>query len=261
MSDLKNKRVVITRPRAQSEDMAALIRSQGAQAVFFPTIEIAPLDDPAQLDAALNDLGSCDWLIFTSANGVQAAWERMELLKIGSLPAGIKLAAVGPKTVQALEERSLQPDLVPAEYVGEAIAQGLGDLHGKRCLLLRADIGREVLPQMITAAGGIVHDVPAYRTLPTRLDPDGLAAIQSGVDILTFTSPSTLRNFAAVLAGQDLDIHHLPGSPLFACIGPVTAQQAQSMGLPVDILAEEYSVEGLVAAILKFYDDEKVEIS
>ncbi|HSK88123.1 MAG TPA: uroporphyrinogen-III synthase, partial [Anaerolineales bacterium] len=145
--------------------------------------------------------------------------------------------------------RGITPDFVPAEYVAEAILPGLGDVRGKSILLPRAEIARKALPEAISAAGGIPHEIAVYRTLPAQPDPEGLAALRSGVEIVTLTSSSTVQNFMAIARQSGMDPLHLPGNPLFACIGPITEQSAREAGLVNLAVAREYTTEGLIEAI------------
>ena len=169
-----------------------------------------------------------------------------------------RFAAIGPKTAEALKAHGVTPDFVPEEFVAEAIVPGLGDLHSKWVLLLRAEIAREALPEAIAEAGGIAHEIAVYKTLPAQPDPEGLAALRAGVDIITFTSPSTVQNFVAIAKQNGLDPYNLPNNPLFACIGPITEQAAREEGLTNLVVAKEYTTEGLIEVIRKFAN--KVEV-
>jgi uroporphyrinogen-III synthase len=250
--DLTHKRILITRPKAQAEGFAAALRAHGAEPIEFPVIEIGPTLDTQPLDRALAQLSRYDWLILTSVNGVNAVWDRFAALDLPGIPSGVKVAAIGPKTAAALRDHGVTPDYVPAEYIAEAILPGLGDLRSRWVLLPRADLARPALAQAIQAAGGVPHEIAAYRTLPAQPDPTRLQALASGVDIITFTSSSTVRSFVALVKAAHLDPHHLPGSPLFVCIGPITASTAQEHNLPVHIVARQYTTEGLIQAILDF---------
>jgi uroporphyrinogen-III synthase len=163
--------------------------------------------------------------------------------------SGVKCAAIGPKTAEALQARGITPDFVPAEYVAESILAGLGDLRGKWVLLPRAEIARKALPEAICEAGGIAHEIAVYKTLPAQPDADGLSALKSGVDIVTLTSSSTVINFMAIGRQNGLDPLSLPGNPLFACIGPITEQTAREEGLTNLVVAREYTTEGLIEVI------------
>ena len=250
--NLSNKRILMTRPKDQASGFAAALRAHGAEPIDFPVIEIGPAQDTVALDRALKKVDCYDWLVLTSVNGVKAVWNRMSELELPGLPSGMQVAAIGPKTAAALEERGVTPDFVPSEYVAEAILPGLGDLRGRWVLLPRADLARPALARAIQAADGVAHEIAAYRTLPAQPDLAGVQALSSGVDIITFTSSSTVRNFMTLAEAANLDPHHLPGSPLFACIGPITASTAQEQGLPVDVIAAEYTTEGLIQAILRY---------
>lgn len=248
--DLSAKRILITRPRSQADEFAAALHAAGAEPVLFPVIEIGPVQDNTSLDRALEKLICYDWLVLTSVNGVQAVWERLDALNIDALPASVRIAAIGPKTASALEDNGVTPNFVPDEYVAEAILPGLGDLRGRWVLLPRADLARPALPRSIQNADGVAHEITAYRTLPAQPDPQALEALRAGVDVITFTSSSTVRNFVALVERAGLDPLRLPGEPLFACIGPITAGTAREAGLPVDIVADEYTIEGLQDALI-----------
>ena len=160
-----------------------------------------------------------------------------------------RIAAIGPKTADALRKHNIEPDFVPEEYVAEAILPGLGDLSGKLVLLPRAEIARKELPEAIVKAGGIAHEIVVYQTLPVKVDMDGLNALKSGVDVVTFTSASTVENFVAVLRQNGLDPLNLPNNPLFACIGPITEQAARDEELSNLVVAKEYTTKGLIQII------------
>jgi uroporphyrinogen-III synthase len=249
MSELQGKRVVITRPRHQTAEFAAALQEAGAQVVLFPVIEIGPVEDTTALDHALLKLHCYDWLILTSVNGVDALWERMNELKLEKVPVGVRVAAIGPKTAEALQEHGVVPEFVPPEYVAEAIVPGLGDLRGRWALLPRADLARPALAEAICDAGGVAHEIASYHTLPAAPDPQGLQALRSGVDVLTFTSSSTVRNFVSLTTAAGMDPLHLPGDPLVACIGPITAATARQSGFEVSLVAEEYTTQGLLEAL------------
>lgn len=251
MNGIQGKRILITRPRHKTKTFAQALQAQGAHPVYFPTIQISPVEDTTCLDRALTRLENYDWVVLTSANAVEAVWERLNVLELQTATSSIQLAAIGPKTAAALEAWGESPDFIPTEYIAEAILPGLGDLQSRWVLFPMADIAHNTLPSAVQVAGGISHVVTAYHTLPTEPDSEGLAAIQAGLDVITFTSGSTARNFVALTKNAGLDPFNLPGNPTVACIGPKTAQVASEVGFTVDIVAEEYTVEGLVAAIAR----------
>ena len=249
MSDLRTKLVVVTRPRDRYADFADHLRANSAIPVPFPTIEISGVDDPTHLDSALRDLPSYDWLIFTSANAVDAVWQRLAAMDIPFSANGISIAAIGPKTAAALELHGVQPDFVPKEYVAEAILPGLGNLRGCKVLVPRADIARPMLPLAMRAYGGVVDDIVAYNTIPAEPDKKGLRALRNGVEVITFTSSSTVLNFISLLRSTGLDPANLAGDPIYAYIGPITADTALKYRLPVDVIAQEYTSEGLIESL------------
>jgi uroporphyrinogen-III synthase len=242
------KRILITRPRAQALEFAENLRSAGLEPIFFPVIEIRPIENNRALDQALAKLECYDWIVFTSVNAVDVLFERFSsvLLEEG---VGVKFAAIGPKTAEALQARGIAVDFVPDEYVAESILPGLGDIRGKWVLLPRAEIARKALPEAIAEAGGIPHEIGVYKTLPVQPDPEGLAALKSGVDWITFTSPSTVQNFVAILRHQKMDPLQLAGKPKIACIGPITERAAREEGFEVNVVAERYTTDGLISAV------------
>jgi uroporphyrinogen-III synthase len=190
-------------------------------------------------------------VLFSSTNSVDAVWEQMNKLGIERVPENVRMAANGPKTAEALEAHGIIPSFVPDEYVSEAIPPGLDDLTGRWVLLPRADIARKALPKAIVAAGGIAHEIVVYRTLPAEADAEGLVALEAGVDVITFTSPSTVYNFVQILRKNGLDPFNLPSAPKIACIGPITGKAAKEEGFDVTIVAQNYTTEGLIEAIGK----------
>jgi uroporphyrinogen III methyltransferase / synthase len=242
-------KVLITRPRSQANSFANALAKAGFETVFFPVIEIRPFEENVALERAIEKIGCYDWIVFTSVNGVEAFFDRLEFPSPfqGKGPGvRVKTAAIGPKTAQSLAAHGVRPDFVPDEYVAEAILPGLGDLRGRWVLLPRAEIARKALPEAIATAGGVAHEIAVYQTLPAEPDPDGLAALQSGVDAVTFTSPSTVENFVAVVRRSGLNPVHLPGNPRIACIGPITQKAAEEAGFVHVVVAEEYTSEGIV---------------
>jgi len=261
MSSLAEKRVVVTRERSQAGEMASRLAEAGAVPILFPTIEIAPMDDLARLDQALQELASYDWVVFTSRNGVRIFWDRWSRLASAPdatlvFPPSVRLAAIGPGTAAAIRECSGRVDLIPDEYIAEALVDGLKPRKGLRVLLPRAEAAREALADGLVALGAQVEEIPTYRTLPAAPDREGLAELARGVDAITFTSSSTVRNFVELVVGMPSP-NRGQGFPLgaavIACLGPVTASTAKALGLPVDLTAQEYTIDGLVRALEKHF--------
>ncbi len=244
-------KVLITRPRTQANEFAEKLRVAGFEPIFFPVIEIQTTENNSALDGALEKSNCYEWVVFTSVNAVEVVFGRLSPSLLGRRDRGegVRVAAIGPKTAEALRKHDIEPDFIPEEYVGEAILSGLGDVKNKWILLPRAEIARKELPEAISKAGGIVHEIVVYRTLPAEIDMDGLNALKSGVDVVTFTSASTVENFVTIAQKNQLNPLHLPNNPLFACIGPITEQAAREAGLENIVVAKEYTTDGLIEAI------------
>ncbi len=244
------KRVLITRPTAQADGMAEGLRAAGYEPILFPVIEIRAIEPNDELDAALEHSTQYAWIVFTSANAVDIVFQNPYAQSAKEwMRNGVRVAAIGPKTADALGARGVKPDFVPAEYVAEAIMPGLGDVRGKRVLLPRAEIARKALAEAIAAAGGLPQEIAVYQTLQAQPSQEALIALRSGVDFITLTSPSTVENFLAIARSDGLDPLHLPGDPLIACIGPITERAAQRAGFTRLVVADEYTSDGLIRAI------------
>ncbi len=273
MSALSGKRILVTRPRAQAADLCDKLAALGAEPILFPTIEIAPMDDYSALDQAMTTLDKYQWIIFTSVNGVAAFWHRLTVVGASLMPA-LKIAAIGPATAQALAKHGVRAEFIPEEYVAERILDGVGNVAGQLILLPRAEIAREALAEELGRRGAVVHEIAVYRTLPAVPDPPGLTELQRGVDAVTFTSSSTVRNFALLLGGSAWYIDAAnyrrmghDGIPMpslnraiIACIGPITAQTAREVGLPVDVMARAYTMDGLVTALVEYFSHPELQL-
>ena len=245
-------KVLITRPRNQADSFASALADAGFEPILFPVIEICPFEENIALDRAIAKLDCYDWVVFTSVNGVEAFFDHIphpSPLGRWAGGEGVRIAAIGPKTAAALEARSITIDFIPDEYVAEAILPGLGDLRGRWVLLPRAEIARKALPKAILDAGGVTHEIAVYQTIPVEPDVDGLTALRSGVDAVTFTSPSTVTNFVEIVHNVGLNPLSLPGNPRIACIGPITQKAAEEAGFVDAFVAEEYTAEGLAKAL------------
>ena len=248
---LSGLRVLVTRTREQAGRLAAGLRSLGAEPVECALIETVPPVDWGALDAAIRRLAGFHWVVFTSVNGVETFFARLALAGGDARAlAGVRLAAIGPATAEALARHGLRADLVPHEYVAEAVASGLGEVRGLRLLLPRADIARPDLAQRLRAAGAVVEEVVAYRTVPPAGLETRLREAMAGVDVVTFTSSSTVRHLVEAL-GREAAQTALERVTV-ACIGPITARTAQEEGLPVAVVAEEYTIDGLLAALVRW---------
>jgi len=248
--NLTNKRILITRPRAQAEELANALNAEGAQPIFFPVIKIIPPDYFSAFDFALQSLEQFDWLILTSIHGVDAFFKRFEVLGIKWIPPHLCVAAVGSKTARRLSEYGVRTDYVPDEYIPETMLPGFGkNIYGKRFLFPQSNLARTVLADRIRSAGGLVTEIVAYQTVINDPDHTEIDELLAGVDVVTFTSPSTVQNFVAIVQKNGLDPLNLPGNPLFACIGPITQKAAEEAGLGNLVTASEYTTDGLIEVI------------
>ena len=251
---LFGKGVVITRPEKQADDLAKLLMKEGANPIHFPTIKIVPPPSWRELDAAIKNLENYDWLIFTSANGVSFFFERLFAKKkdIRDLK-GIKICCIGPATARQVQNKGIRVDLVPGEFISEGILQSFSrtNLKGKKILIARAARARDVLPEGLKKLGALVNVVTAYETISSGKKKKELEELfkENQVDVITFTSSSTVNNFIKI-TGSDF---RLPKGVKIACIGPVTAAAARKAGFPVDIHQEEYTMEGLVGALINYF--------
>ncbi len=246
MKGLQGRAVVITRSREQAAPFAQALAARGAIPVLFPTIEIRPLEDCSALDRVLKAADQYAWIVFTSVNTVHAVWERLHVLGQTTLPDSARIAAVGPATAAALERRGAPTGVMPRDFRGAAIAGALGDLSGRRVLLPRADIGREETAVALREAGAVVEEVVAYHTVPAAAAPGDLAALRGKVDAVTFTSPSTVRNFVTLARPGARD---LLARSLVACVGPVTAAAVTALGLTPPLQASQATSEALLDAL------------
>ena len=249
---LWGKRVLVTRSRTQASRLVGLLTELGAEPIELPSIEIGPLDDYGELDGVLATTADVTgrWVIFSSVNAVEYVWERLRVIgQDARYFSGATIGAIGPATAQALRERGIEPDFVPKRSVSEEVIAELSGLDwtGRLALLPGSAIGRDALAVGLAGLGADVRRVPAYR----NVRPEGVAerareAFAEGIDVVTFTSSSTVRNLVEIL-GDDRAL--LDGCTI-ACIGPITAGTVQELGLSVDIIAAEHNVEGLADALV-----------
>jgi uroporphyrinogen-III synthase len=278
---LKGIRVLVGRARHQAGALSKEMRKLGADVIEIPFIEIRKPRSFHRLDSALKTLDSYDWLVLTSVNGVEAMWERMAKLRLPALdkdreghglsranktqkgsrasaPEGrLRIAAIGPATKKAIEQRGAYVDVVPKEYVAESVVRSLRKkVKGKRVLLVRAKVARDVIPRELRRAGAHIDMVEAYETV---VPPSSRMRLRTALKdpehrphVITFTSSSTVRNFVALLASRRnaKSSMELAGIRM-ASIGPVTSSTLRELGLPIDIVAKEFTIPGLVKAIVR----------
>jgi uroporphyrinogen-III synthase len=255
---LNGKHIAVTRAEEQAAGLLARLSALGATTLICPAIAIIPPHDSAALDAAIGRLEQYDWLIVTSANGVRALLDRMAALGRGALDlAQLKIGAIGPATADALAERGLHAGFVPSAYVAESILAEIGDLSGQRVLLPRADIARAALAVGLRAMGATVDEIAAYRTVPGPGARELAGVLRAKtLDAITFTSSSTVRYLLDGLERAGVgrpEARTLLNETAVVCIGPITAATATEQGLRVDAVAQAYTTEGVVAALVDWF--------
>lgn len=254
---LFGRRVLVTRAREQTSALSDALETLGAEAVEAPMIAVQAPQDTAPLDQAIASLNNYDWIIFTSANGVRFFFDRLRDQggDIRDLH-GISLCAIGPKTLEALEEKGLRVDVIPETFVAEGVLEAIQPLltSPQKILLPRSDLARKVLVDTLQGEGHTVDDVVTYETVPTDIGADRIKELfQDGrIDMVTFTSSSTVKNFAAFCQTHGI----APQGVTYASIGPITTETAKEMGMAPALEAETYTIDGLVEAILAYWQAE-----
>ncbi len=249
VTPLFGKRVLITRAIEQAGEFARALAGRGAEPIVAPTIVIEPPDDQLAAHRSIDELSSYAWVVFTSANGVDAFFDRLASLDADArYVGGVKVAAIGDKTAERLARYGLRPDIVPAEFVSEEIARALIEAAhpGDRILVFRAQDARDILPQMLADAGLEPTVVAAYRTAFVS-DPDFGEKVRRA-DVLTFTSASTVRGFVGQFENGARAVDAAREKTI-ACIGPITTEAAREAGLQVDVVADTFTTDGLIIAL------------
>jgi len=253
---LFGKTVVVTRTREQASDLVSNLSALGAECLEFPTIRVVPPQDWAPLDSAIDRIDTYDWLVLTSVNGVSFFFDRLyESGQDVRALKDIRTATIGPATAKRLRDFGLNSDIVPQTFRAESIIEAFKDedMGAKRVLLPRAKEARPILPVEVRKMGATVDEVPAYQTELVRDNVDELIGLleKGAIDIVTFTSSSTVRNFKAGLPPERFE--PLMGGVRTASIGPITSDTARELGFNVDMEATEYTIPGLCQAILGYY--------
>ncbi len=257
---LAGTRILVGRARHQAGSLSASLRSLGASVIEIPFIEIRKPQSYQPLDNALKNIRNYDWLILTSANGVEAMWERLRKLRIPRRNLKhLEIAAIGPATKKAIVKHGLKVKMVPEEYVAESVVKGLRDkVNGKRVVLIRAKVARDVIPEELRAAGAQIDVVEAYETVVPEKSRVRLRALMKNAarrpHVVTFTSSSTAKNFAELLgnvkSGLLSSASLIKNHVQFASIGPVTSATLRELQMPVAIEAREFTMGGLIRAIV-----------
>jgi uroporphyrinogen III methyltransferase/synthase len=253
---LKGKRVLITRARRQAGVLAERITALGGVVIELPTIEVVAPGSFAALDGALGRIETYDWLILTSVNGVEPFLSRLQ--RRGRSVADLKqrkVAAIGSETAKRLQTAGIEVALVPKRFQAEGIIEALdpAEMKGKRVLIARAAQAREILPETLRRWGAEVDVVEAYRTVAPAVAVAGIKRrMRRGqLDVITFTSSSTVGNFVRLLGGGKLS--EIVGTAVIACIGPITGKTVEELGGRVAITARQFTVDGLVTAMVEFF--------
>ena len=253
---LLGKRIVVTRAREQASDLVRQLSDLGAECLEYPTIRIVPAQDLKPMDEAIRNLSAYDWIVFTSVNGVKFFFDR--LLETGKDVRAlnhIHTAAIGPATAERLFKFGLKSDIIPKNYRAESVVAAFSkeELEGKKILLPRAGEARPVLPVELRKMGAQVDEVIAYLTEKVQDNADLLVEQleEKTIDLITFTSSSTVNNFKNLLPPDQFT--QLIDGTRIASIGPITTDTATESGFKVDITAESYTIPGLCEAILKYY--------
>ena len=241
---LAGRRIVLTRPRDQVGPLAEALERLGATVLTVSLVHIGPIEDARPLDAALARLESYRWIVFTSANGVAGVRER---LGGNSLPEDTRVAAVGPATADGVRTLGVEAEFVPDRFAAEEIAAGLGPLQGVRVLLAQADIASPSLAVELRSRGALVDAVTAYRTVAIDPSPRDVSELERGVDAIVLASGSAARSLATSPVGK------LAAPGVIVCIGPKTAQAAREVGLPVGLVADEATSEGIIDALMSHF--------
>lgn len=255
---LLGKGVVVTRAREQASGMAGMLAKRGANVIQFPTITIEPLEDYNKVHAAIRSLADYEWLIFTSVNGVKHFWLQLEALGLDTRAIGsCNVAAIGPATADLLREKGITPDFIPEKYVAEGVVKGLLErgMKGKKVLLPRARVAREVLPQELEKAGAAVDVLPVYETIPAAGKREQVLDLLAAGELhcVTFGSSSTVENFFDLISADTIKQYKEQLS--LACIGPVTANTLREYGFEPDIMPEEYTIPALVEELTRLLPD------
>ena len=254
---LMGKRIVVTRAREQASELVKVLSDLGAECLECPTIKVVPPDDWKPLDMAIEHLSSYDWLIFTSVNSVNFFFERLfkQNRDVRAL-SNLRTASIGPATAKRMFNFGLKSDIVPKSYMAESVIEAFAqeDIKGKKVLLPRAKEARPILPVELAKMGAEVNEVTAYRTEEVRDNVDILmTGLEQGtIDLITFTSSSTVKNFHALI--PPAKFNDLMKGVTVAAIGPITADTAKELGIDVHIVAESFTIPGLCDAIKQFYN-------
>lgn len=257
--ELFGKRIIVTRTREQASELVASLEENGASCYECATINIEPVEDYYILDEALERIDEYHWVLFTSLNGVKYFFRRLFEKGLDARDLkGPDIGVVGKSTADLLLEYGINADLIPPVFTGEGLAESLLDqgVEGRNVLIPRAVEGRELLPETLRGGGAQVTIAPIYQNVPPEGRREELRAeLESGeVDMVTFTSSSTVRNFLTMVDAADQEeLERLMAGVSIAAIGPITAKTVTDSGLKVDVQPERHTIEAMVEEIIGFY--------
>jgi len=253
---LFGKRVVVTRSRDQASVFAEMLIDRGATTIEFPTIDVVPPASWAELDSALNAIETYNGIIFTSANAIKFFMERLRSIgKDLRILKGITICVVGPKTAESLEQYGIRADLIPVEFKAEGVLAALGGVKvkGRKFLMPRAKVAREIIPEKLRELGAEVTVAVAYENVKPAADTARVIKLfeEKKIAVVTFTSSSTVHNFVEILGQKGYK--SLVEGVLVACIGPITAKTAEEYCMKTDIMPKEYTIPALVDAMMEYF--------
>lgn len=253
---LFGKRVLVTRAKAQASELSNLIRVQGGEPIECPTIDIVPPDTWQEVDDAIEQLATYQWLVFTSVNGVKAFMQRLwHQGRDARALAGLRVCCIGPRTADAARAFGVHADLMPDAYQAEGLIETMKEagVSDQRVLIARAAEAREILPEELVRLGARVQIVKVYKTVAPRIEHERIAHMlrEHSIDVVTFASSSTVRNFFQLFDGAKDLKKHLNGT-IIASIGPITARTVREMGLDVHVVASQNTIPALVQSLVEY---------
>ena len=248
---LNGRNILVTRPEEQAFEFASKLIAEGANIYLLPAIKITPPVDFAEIDNSLEKLAEYDWIIFTSTNAVRYFVERLQLLHLfGNVLQGSKIAAVGPATALMLEKEGIQVDYISPVHTSEYMASNLEEVAGKKILVPTTDINKGKLRQVLNERGAEINELAFYNTRKNDISDDYiLQTFRSGIDMITFTSSSSVEAIVELVSPFQIPLDKFP----VACIGPHTADTAREHGLKVEVIAKPFTLDGLISEMLDFY--------
>ena len=249
-------RILVTRSRSQAAEISQLLMAYGGEPIECPTIEFVPPTNWDEADEAITQLETYHWLVLTSVNGVRQFMHRLwDSGRDARVLHGVRVCCIGPRTAQELEKFGVRSDVIPAQYQAEGVLEVMKEsgVADQRVLVARAAQAREVLPEELRRAGAEVQVIPVYQTVLPQSEVGTIKArfLTQGIEIVTFASSSTVRNFVEMFGGPG-ELKKILQHTIIGCIGPITAETVREQGLQVDVLARQNTIPALVEALVEF---------